>query len=559
MAIEIQAKNPTIQMGIPGPRGERGPKGDPFTYDDFTPEQLEQLKGPKGDPFTYNDFTPEQLESLKGPKGDKGDAFTYDDFTAEQLEQLKGPKGDPGPTYTAGENITISADNVISATGGGEPDAYIKEASVSGNTLTLTKKDNSTVAFTPEGGSGLQNLSDGTGEGSVQGFGGSATGRGSFCMGYNTQTKAYSSLVFGYSSFTSEQSNFGIALGDTNKNDGQRTVSIGSVNQANGNNSIAIGRSNKAYSRYGKYSGSNIAIGENCKAGVIVETGEVRGTYCIATGEGTCSAGSSSFTEGSGTKAYGAYGSHSEGRGTISTHMAQHAQGTYNIKDTSTEEWYNKGTYADIVGNGNSDTERSNAYTLDWAGNGTFSGTVSSATGADYAEYFEWKDGNPDNEDRVGYIVALDGNKIVKADSDDDILGICSGTAMVLGDSAEWNWAGRYLTDEFGRIIYEDYNINHEEKKDEDGSIIEDAWVEHIHTPKINPSYDDTKVYKNRGERPEWQIVGMMGKIYVRDDGTCEVNKYAKVSNGIATNSNEKTNMRVMERVSQNVIRVLLK
>ena len=61
-------------MGIKGPRGERGPKGDPFTYDDFTPEQL---------------------------------------------EQLKGPKGDPGPTYTAGTNITISADNVISATGGG--------------------------------------------------------------------------------------------------------------------------------------------------------------------------------------------------------------------------------------------------------------------------------------------------------------------------------------------------------------------------------------------------------------------------------------------------------
>ena len=54
-----------------------------------------------------------------GPKGDKGDPFTYGDFTPEQLEQLKGPKGDPGPTYTAGTNITISADNVISATGGG--------------------------------------------------------------------------------------------------------------------------------------------------------------------------------------------------------------------------------------------------------------------------------------------------------------------------------------------------------------------------------------------------------------------------------------------------------
>lgn len=56
-------------------------KGEPFTFDDFTPEQLASLKGEngiqgdkgdKGDPFTYNDFTPEQLESLKGPKGDKG-------------------------------------------------------------------------------------------------------------------------------------------------------------------------------------------------------------------------------------------------------------------------------------------------------------------------------------------------------------------------------------------------------------------------------------------------------------------------------------------------------
>ena len=97
MAIEIQAKNPTIQMGTQGPRGERGPKGDPFTYDDFTPEQLESLKGPKGDPFTYDDFTPEELESLKGPKGDP---FTYDDFTAEQLELLRGPKGPKGDAFT---------------------------------------------------------------------------------------------------------------------------------------------------------------------------------------------------------------------------------------------------------------------------------------------------------------------------------------------------------------------------------------------------------------------------------------------------------------------------
>ena len=54
---------------------------------------------------------------------------------------------------TAGSNITIE-NNVISATGGGEPDAYIKSAAVNGNKLTLTNKDNTTVEFEPTGGSG---------------------------------------------------------------------------------------------------------------------------------------------------------------------------------------------------------------------------------------------------------------------------------------------------------------------------------------------------------------------------------------------------------------------
>lgn len=72
-----------------GPKGDPGEKGDAFTYEDFTPEQLEGLKGPKGDPFVYEDFTPEQLAALKGPKGDTG-------ATGPQ-----GPKGDPGEVTQA--------------------------------------------------------------------------------------------------------------------------------------------------------------------------------------------------------------------------------------------------------------------------------------------------------------------------------------------------------------------------------------------------------------------------------------------------------------------------
>lgn len=227
-------------------------------------------------------------------------------------------------------------------------------------------------------------------------------------------------------------------------------------------------------------------------------------------------------------------------------------EGKYCLKDTNAE-------YAHIVGNGTNGDNRSNAYTLDWQGNGTFAGTVSSSTGADYAEYFEWKDGNPNNEDRVGYIVTLNGDKIVKANTGDDVLGICSGTAMVLGDSAEWNWSKRYLTDDFGRIIYEDRMEHHEAIYNDDGELIKEAWDEEVHAPKQNPEYDATKAYIKRSDRPEWQIVGMMGKIYVRDDGTCVVNGYADVKDGIATKANGKTNMRVMERVTDNIVRVLMK
>ena len=112
--------------GIPGEKGDpftyadftmqqlealkvKGDKGEPFKYSDFTPEQLSHLKGPKGDegiqgdegpqgiqggPFTYSDFTPEQLELLKGVQGEQGEPFKYSDFTPEQLELLKGEKGD---------------------------------------------------------------------------------------------------------------------------------------------------------------------------------------------------------------------------------------------------------------------------------------------------------------------------------------------------------------------------------------------------------------------------------------------------------------------------------
>lgn len=81
----------------------KGPKGDIG------------LTGPQGEPFKYEDFTPEQLEALKvkGDKGDKGDAFTYADFTEEQLESLKGPAPVRGVDYWTEEDKTEIVNDVL--------------------------------------------------------------------------------------------------------------------------------------------------------------------------------------------------------------------------------------------------------------------------------------------------------------------------------------------------------------------------------------------------------------------------------------------------------------
>ena len=85
-------------------------------------------------------------------------------------------------------------------------------------------------------------------------------------------------------------------------------------------------------------------------------------------------------------------------------------------------------------------------------GNGYFDGGADQGN-ADYAEMFEWADGNPDAEDRRGYPVCLDGEMVRFATSDDapeDIIGIVSAEPAVLGDSATLNWQGLHLKDEYG-------------------------------------------------------------------------------------------------------------
>lgn len=105
------------------------------------------------------------------------------------------------------------------------------------------------------------------------------------------------------------------------------------------------------------------------------ETSHAEGYSSIASGnvshaEGrTCTASKlASHAEGYHTTADG-LGAHSEGEYTIASSRAQHVGGKYNIDDAN-------GTYAEIIGNGTGENNRSNARTLDWYGNEVIAGSL---------------------------------------------------------------------------------------------------------------------------------------------------------------------------------------
>lgn len=53
-------------------------------------------------------FIAEHKDELKGDRGEKGDPFTYSDFTPEQLASLKGEKGDRGERGEKGDSYIIT-------------------------------------------------------------------------------------------------------------------------------------------------------------------------------------------------------------------------------------------------------------------------------------------------------------------------------------------------------------------------------------------------------------------------------------------------------------------
>lgn len=362
----------------------------------------------------------------------------------------------------------------------------------------------------------------GTGYFSLNRSSGSTVGAYSFTEGYSNTASANYSHAEGVSS---------TASGSGSHAEGQSTTASGTTSHAEGTLSTASGN----YSH---------AEGYNTNAS---------GNYSHAEGSGSVASGYCSHAGGCDTNANENY-AHSDGYSTTANQL-QYVIGQYNKSYIGSN--VNSQTTSDsqtlfIVGNGTS-SSGNNAFRISSSGK-CFGSSAFNASGADFAELFEWADGNVESADRRGLFVKLNGEKIELANAGDDYIGIVSGTQAFVGNSASEDWHGKYVTDIFGEKITQEVEIP-EHIDEATGKTIPAHTVTQF---VINPDYDPDEEYVSRENRKEWGVVGLLGQVVVVDDGTCEVNGYCEPSvNGIATAS--ENGYRVMKRIDDTHIKVLVR
>lgn len=323
------------------------------------------------------------------------------------------------------------------------------------------------------------------------------------------------------------------ALGESSHAEGDQTAANGRASHAEGNLTLASGIFAHAEGQRTTASG-DLSHAEGNQTQALGQNSHAEGALNIASGF-------TSHAEGVNTVASGFF-SHTEGQSTNANLLeGVHVMGQFGAANELPYSWYlanginasTPGLAAKILSNGNVKID------------GTFT-----TPAADYAEMFETTDGYPIE---FGYFVTLEKEKVRKANGKDDfILGISSAKPAFLADSGELRWKNKYLTTEWGEVLYEETLLP--SVLDSGGNVVVPKRTEL--KPVLNPDWDAAFEYKPRSSRPEWIAIGLLGKLLVRDDGSCEVNGYCMPNGeGIATKA--KRGYRVLERTGINQILVL--
>lgn len=191
------------------------------------------------------------------------------------------------------------------------------------------------------------------------GEGATSSGKNAFACGKNA--KASNTQAFAIGNATEAYGSSSFAGGSGTKATASQAIATGNGSEATGVNSFAHGIRAKSTSN------TSFAIGEDTEAG---------GYYAIASGYKTKALGTCTMAGGRDTEVKAeAYAATAIGRGTIANSRYQFVRGQYNKPDEPDPNKSYIGQYAEIVGNGTASAPE-NIYTLDWDGNGWFSGGV---------------------------------------------------------------------------------------------------------------------------------------------------------------------------------------
>lgn len=223
------------------------------------------------------------------------------------------------------------------------------------------------------------------GRDTVAAYAAHAEGRDTIALGDKAHAEGDNSKALGEDSHA--EGGFTQAIGISSHAEGWYNIAEGFGSHAEGEHSVAKGN----YSHAEGWRGETEGEYSHAEGGITKAIGKyshsegyetiAEGGQSHAEGHTTESKGDCSHAEGLESKANGyashaenqsiANGnySHSEGMGTVTTAEGSHVEGKFNIIDENQE-------FVHIVGNGYNDGNRSNAHTLDWAGNAWFSGNV---------------------------------------------------------------------------------------------------------------------------------------------------------------------------------------
>lgn len=154
---------------------------------------------------------------------------------------------------------------------------------------------------------------------------------------------------------------------------------------------------------------------------------------------------------------------------------------------------------------------------------------------SDFAEMFANATGA---EIPLGTIVTEEGGAVRPAGAGDEIAGVVTATAVVTAGDTPFAWQGRYLSDEWGRQLYDDV-------PDPDYGGTGEAPL--IRVRRENPAYDPSHPQVPRSQRPDqWTQVGLLGQVFTRVGADVRPGDRLTAEGGVGVTSPDRTGLRCM-------------